>query len=112
MTFGKSLVAIVNMSRFQWILCQLDVLRKCNNKVSLDEALAILPLTLEETYNRILDAIPKMYKEGANTALQWLIYSLCPMAIQELADALAINLKAKPPEYDSDKKLWTVCQMI
>jgi hypothetical protein len=29
------------------------------------------------------------------------------MTIKELAESLTINLKTSPPEYDSDKKLWT-----
>ncbi|KAH8585985.1 hypothetical protein B0O99DRAFT_695912 [Bisporella sp. PMI_857] len=92
---------------FQWVFCQLGILRRCNNKSSLDKALANLPLTLEETYNRILDGIPNMYKEETITTLQWLVYSFRPMTVQELAKALTINLKVRPPKYDPDKKLWT-----
>ena len=48
-----------------------------------------------------------MYKEDTIIALQWLMYSFRPMTIEELADALTINLKVSPPEDDTDKKLWT-----
>lgn len=43
--------------RFRWAACQLDTLGKCRNRAALRKSLAMLPLTLENTYDRILESI-------------------------------------------------------
>ena len=44
--------------RFRWVDCQLDNLRRCMPS-SIRKALDELPVTLDETYERILQGIPK-----------------------------------------------------
>jgi hypothetical protein len=48
-----------NNDRFRWAVCQLGELGKCLNRKMLKEALATLPPSLDETYERILSTISK-----------------------------------------------------
>jgi hypothetical protein len=44
---------------FRWVVCQLDILRRCSNARSVREALKDLPQTLEDSYLRIFSYIPE-----------------------------------------------------
>ena len=44
--------------RFRWVFCQLDTLRRCMAS-SIRKALNELPTTLDDTYERALQEIPK-----------------------------------------------------
>ncbi|KAF2728034.1 hypothetical protein EJ04DRAFT_569878 [Polyplosphaeria fusca] len=50
---------------FRWAVCQLDALGKCVNRKMLQQALAGLPPTLDQTYDRILAAIDIEYSQYA-----------------------------------------------
>ena len=52
-------------SRFRWVVCQLDALRKCLTTGHIKKALQQLPKTLDDTYNRILDQIDDEYCQFA-----------------------------------------------
>jgi hypothetical protein len=61
-----------------------------------------LPETLDETYGRILDAIPGENKQNAVRILQLLTYSERPLSVAEVVDAIAVDIIAKPhfdPKY-------------
>ncbi|KAL8765077.1 MAG: hypothetical protein Q9209_007738 [Squamulea sp. 1 TL-2023] len=62
----------------------------------LRKALKNLPKTLDETYCRILCNIPDEYTEDAYKMLQWLTYSIRPLAITELAEIVAVNVDGNP----------------
>ena len=71
--------------------CQIDALRKCKREEVLLRALNELPATLDETYERILNNIPDQNFEEACAALQWLICSVRPMTIEEVAEAATLK---------------------
>ncbi|KAF9233772.1 hypothetical protein BU15DRAFT_79797 [Melanogaster broomeanus] len=78
---------------FRWVQCQLDRLNDCWSLGDLCEVLDTLPTTLYETYERMLCAIDKKEFGGrvARRALVWLVTTLRPLTLSQLAQALAIN---------------------
>lgn len=75
---------------FRWVECQLDAIRGCMKLGLLRKALKSLPKTLDDTYSRILNNIPEDYVEDARRILCCLICSFHPLAIQEVADTVAV----------------------
>jgi hypothetical protein len=83
---------VVNISRFRWVVCRLDTLRKCLRRSVLLEALKDLPQSLDETYDRILLRIPAEHREDVQTIFSLLAFSIRPISLEEAAEAVAINL--------------------
>ncbi|KAH9977500.1 hypothetical protein BJV74DRAFT_153162 [Russula compacta] len=75
---------------FRWVYCQLEILRHCLPP-SVRSILAELPETLDETYERILQEIPKSNRAHAHRMLQCLTVAVRPLRVNELAEVLAIN---------------------
>ena len=99
---ASSLLPLIILDRFQWAYCQLDTLRRClpaNIRDSLDE----LPHTLDGTYERALQAIPKEKQQHAHHLFQFLITAIRPPRVQELAEMFAIKFdpSASPNLMDS-----------
>ena len=80
-----------NHDGFRWVVCQLEVLRNCLNLPAMRQKLKELPETLDETYNRILLAIPENCHHEAHAALQWLTYSRRPVNMAEVVEAIAVD---------------------
>ena len=61
--------------RFRWAVCQLDILQRlnCERRV-VEKALKNLPKTLDESYDRILLAIPEEEQVIVHHILQWIHY--------------------------------------
>ena len=78
------------LCRFRWVVCQLDRLCQCFPS-SLRDILDDLPMTLDETYERILLAIPKEKWKHAHRLFQCLFASVRPLRVEELAEVLAIR---------------------
>ncbi|KAH7386811.1 hypothetical protein DE146DRAFT_759229 [Phaeosphaeria sp. MPI-PUGE-AT-0046c] len=89
---------------FRWAVCQLDELGKCVNRKMLQKALAALPPTLDQTYDRILDAIDEEYFQYALRILQWLTFAARPLSIDEVAEVVALDGK-REPAFDCDEVL-------
>ena len=51
-----------------------------------------MPKTLDETYARILSTMDKEHEEKAHRILQWLCNSMRPIRLNEMAEALAVDL--------------------
>ena len=85
--------SLMFLRRFRWISCQLDVLRQCFPS-SVRGILAELPESLDETYERILQQIPKQYREYTHQLLQCLVVAAYPFSVEELAEVLAIDFSA------------------
>jgi hypothetical protein len=85
-----------NDARFRWAVCQLDALGKCVNRKMLHEALAGLPPNLNQTYDRILCAIAAEDAEYAVRVLLWLTFSNRPLTVDEVAEAIAIDVACDP----------------
>src|SRR5271156_2689596 len=81
---------MLRIDRFRWAACQLDALENCLTYRSIQEVLAPIPTTLDETYSRILRSIPDKDKPYATRLLQFLTYSERPIKIKEAVDAIAV----------------------
>ncbi|KAI9773654.1 MAG: hypothetical protein M1840_006928 [Geoglossum simile] len=81
---------------FRWVVCQLEALRTCRNIKELRERLKTLPKTLDETYDRILANINENDSQSALRVLQWLTFSMRPMRVEEVAEALAVDMEGLP----------------
>jgi hypothetical protein len=80
------------LHRFRWVVCQLDVLRKCLTVDGLRTTLKTLPKSLDETYDRILSNIDEEHSSHARNILQWLAFSVRPVTLEEVAAGLAVDL--------------------
>ena len=95
-------LSCIHPSRFRWVVCQLDMLRRCFPP-SLRDALKELPETLDETYERILLGIDKEKREYAYRLLQCLVVAVRPFRVQELAGVLAMRFDSgRLPHYHVD----------
>lgn len=91
-------------ARFRWAVCQLDTLGKCRNRAMLRKALAALPPTLDTTYDRILCSIAEDDVNYAIRILMWLAFSARPLAVDEIAEVIAIDV-ARDPAFDQEEVL-------
>ena len=80
--------------RFRWVFCQLDTLRRCMPS-SLRKALNELPSTLDDTYERALEGIPKEKRQHAHRLFQCLVAAIRPLHVEELAEIFAIEFDAE-----------------
>src|SRR6266852_6334493 len=78
------------LDRFRWVYCQLDNLRRCMPS-SIRKALNELPLTLDDTYERILQGIPKQQFQHARRLFQCIVAAIRPLRVEELAEIFAIE---------------------
>lgn len=91
--------------RFRWVDCQLEPLRQCpKSKYDLEECLKHLPESLNETYERILLGITHSHSQRAQQILSLLCFSSRPLTVEEVIDAIAVDLH-KAERYDRDRKL-------
>jgi hypothetical protein len=79
--------------RFRWVYCQLDNLRRCMPS-SIRKALNELPITLDDTYERILQGIPKQKFQHARRLFQCIVAAIRPLRVEELAEIFAIEFEA------------------
>ncbi|KAI5365823.1 putative NACHT nucleoside triphosphatase, P-loop containing nucleoside triphosphate hydrolase [Septoria linicola] len=79
---------------FRWAYCQLQELKKlkATKPKYVKELLHNLPATLDDTYERILSRIGKMYYEEAFALLQWLAYAQSPLSLSELVEVTIIDV--------------------
>ncbi|KAL8707991.1 MAG: hypothetical protein Q9220_007071 [cf. Caloplaca sp. 1 TL-2023] len=96
---------------FRWVECQLDTLGRCLSVSMLEKALVALPLTLGETYERILCNIEDDYRTYAVAAFRWLLYSERELRLHELVDVLAIDTRHTTP-FDENRRLLEVEDVI
>ncbi|KAF2681191.1 hypothetical protein K458DRAFT_391986 [Lentithecium fluviatile CBS 122367] len=89
---------------FRWAAYHLDTLGKFRNREMLRRSLAMLPPTLDQTYDRILSATSDEYSEYAIRILQWLTFSARPLFVEEVAEVVAIEV-AHDPAFDRDEVL-------
>ncbi|KAI0270079.1 hypothetical protein BGY98DRAFT_278745 [Russula aff. rugulosa BPL654] len=78
---------------FRWVYCQLDTLRRCMPS-SIRKALDELPITLDDTYERILQGIPKEKFQHARRLFQCIVAAIRPLRVEELAEIFAIEFGA------------------
>jgi ankyrin repeat protein len=88
---NPQLLLLIISDRFRWVFCQLDRLRRCFPP-SIRRILNELPATLDETYERTLQEIPKDKKEHAYRLFQCLVAAIRPLHVEELAELFAIEI--------------------
>src|SRR5271169_5711810 len=107
MSFNTALLII---SRFRWVVCQLDTLRTCLKRSALLKALNQLPKTLDETYDCILLRIPEEYYHDAQVVFTLLAFSPRPISLEEASEAVAIDLEEK--SFDPRNRLPDPCSIL
>ncbi|KAL8655532.1 MAG: hypothetical protein Q9226_003009 [Calogaya cf. arnoldii] len=75
---------------------QLDSLQSGYTRDVLLETLGSLPVTLNDQYARILGSTGKNQRKLAMKAFLWLVHSKNPICLDELVDALATDVAARP----------------
>ena len=75
----------------------MDALAECLDLPNLEDALSSLPDTLDETYSRILDNVPKRHRPHAIRILQFLAFAERPLRLEEAVDAIAVRPSLQPP---------------
>ncbi|KFZ01436.1 hypothetical protein V501_10001 [Pseudogymnoascus sp. VKM F-4519 (FW-2642)] len=88
---------------FLWVACQVNSLRKCVTASDVDKVLKSLPKTLDSAYERILMSIDTEHIQIAHIALRWISHAHKPVTIEELAEAVIIDLTASCMFYISNK---------
>jgi hypothetical protein len=81
----------INPSRFRWVFCQLNTLKKCRKMSTLKDKLDQLPKDLDETYSRILQSIEEEDSKEALAALKWLAFSERPLSLNELTETVVLG---------------------
>ena len=91
-------------TRFRWVFCQLEVLRRtlpAHIRRTLDD----MPKTLDETYERALLELDEDMRQDAQRLFQCLSVSIRPLRVEELADILAIRFDEEVPMFNPDWRL-------
>jgi hypothetical protein len=78
------------------VYCQLDTLRRCLPS-SIAKALRELPDTLDDTYEKSLQGIPKEKRQHAYRLFQCLVAAIRPLSVEELAEVLIIKFDPDAP---------------
>lgn len=76
--------------RFRWVACQLDHLEQCDSDQQCRDALKSLPPTLDETYERILDRVPKSKQRLTDLALNCIAYASPKLNLHQLREILSV----------------------
>ena len=82
---------------FRWAECQIDSLHTCLNMDMLRRMLLSLPKTLDDTYRQTLWKIPEEHVGFATKFLQWILYSLRPLYVDELAEVVMVDTASETP---------------
>ncbi|KAI0425674.1 hypothetical protein F5Y09DRAFT_352082 [Xylaria sp. FL1042] len=79
---------------FRWAQCQLDDIARMRTVRSIRSSLAKLPKGLDETYERILKRTPQEDVELLRKILLWVSFTAMPLKIEELHEAIALDVDA------------------
>ena len=90
--------------RFRWVVLQLAELEKCSSRYEMDKQLAELPKGLDEIYNRILKNIDEKHHADTRMFLQLLAFCKRPMTVEEIAEAVTVDISEKIPVFNRDKR--------
>jgi ankyrin repeat protein len=72
--------------RFQYLVCQFEVLQHLDSEASVLSALNDLPTGLDETYNRLLIGLNSKFERQILGSLKWLALSRRRLCLEELAE--------------------------
>ncbi|THW69748.1 purine and uridine phosphorylase [Aureobasidium pullulans] len=89
---------------FRWAACQLDVLKNCYNRPTIEKALKDLPKTLHDTYARMLKTIlVSPHCREAITAIQFLLWSKGILHVDMIHDAILVRPEKRPAFDKADR---------
>jgi hypothetical protein len=71
-------------------------LENCLSYPAVQKALISLPETLDETYNRILTDLPRIYLHETTRLLEFLAFSKRPIRIKEAVDIVTVDPEQRP----------------
>ena len=91
--------------RFQWVVCQLDMLRNCMTISAIRKKISDLAKSLDGTYDQILLQIDEEYQPEVLKTLQAITVTEKPLTLQEIVEIIAVDLDANPPQFDPDNRL-------
>ncbi|CAH0046151.1 unnamed protein product, partial [Clonostachys solani] len=89
---------------FRLAVCQLEILKSCIDIGQVEDEIKRLPRTLEGVYERILRDIREHHHTRVVRILQFLVYSQRPLRIDELVDAIAVDL-SREPEFEPERRM-------
>jgi hypothetical protein len=102
--------------RFRWVQCQLDQIRTMRTNKRILEALNNLPAGLFETYERILENIPRDDVWFVKKTISWIIVSDRPLRLVEIVEAMAIDTQTGHLDRDStlndEQDLLDICSSL
>ncbi|RDW83018.1 hypothetical protein BP5796_04509 [Coleophoma crateriformis] len=90
---------------FQWVKCQIDMLRRCVSIAALRKAMNTLPKSLDETYERILFLIDEDHQTDVRKTLKTLTVFMTELKFAHISEILAVDLESSPPHFDIDARL-------
>jgi NACHT domain len=89
---------------FQYVQCQLNVLRHCLTGPATEDALLRLPVGIDETYDRMLLSIHTDNWGHVRRALTFVVFSKRPMRVEEVAEAAVLPSSTRP--FDPEERLF------
>ncbi|KAI9705786.1 MAG: hypothetical protein M1820_005034 [Bogoriella megaspora] len=94
---------------FRWVECQLDVLAQSPiglGAFHLEQLLSSLPESLDETYDRMLQDIPRAFRADAKKILTMLCFASRPLFGCEIIDFLAVDAsRDKEHRFDPNRRI-------
>ncbi|KAI0903459.1 ankyrin repeat-containing domain protein [Ustulina deusta] len=88
---------------FQYIVYQFEALKNLVSAADVDKALEQLPLGLNATYDRVLQNIDSMFQARVVSMLKWLVASVRPLLLEELAEASILRPELPIPFDESQR---------
>ena len=93
------------------VALQLDALSNSKTPSQAKQILETLPRGLDGFYERTLQNIEGAWREQALAALQWLAFSVRPLQLKELAEAIVIQASETPP-LKEENRLWDLTAVL
>ncbi|GAW17393.1 hypothetical protein ANO14919_068500 [Xylariales sp. No.14919] len=90
---------------FQYVVYQFEALGKLDSAADIDEALEQLPFGLNATYDRVLQAINPRFRIQIVNLLKWLVASVRPLRLEELAETCILRPEHAVP-FDVTQRLF------
>jgi hypothetical protein len=75
--------------KFRWLECQLAILNKLRTEKDIRHALTVLPRTLFESYDRLLESINEQYADVVSSALFLVIHAIKPLSLGQIVEGIA-----------------------
>lgn len=94
-----------DFNRFRWAALQLAALEQCASPYEIMEQLEELPKDLYATYQQMLEAIDSKFINDTIIFLQFLAFSMQPMKVVEIAEAITIDYNCENgPIFNPNKR--------